>query len=407
VVLAMLLGCSADRTISVEELERSAAGAKGGEDPRLVCTREHASDPAHAGVVRALCAELHDLGGVSASVAIVREDRVVFAAAVGPRCRGRDGSLEPDMRMRIGSITKIVTTALVIAVAERKGTSLDVPLAVELPELVPAPTLRELLTHTSGLRDPDPMELLGLGDAWLEGLQRHREVAGEHVYANANFLVVGKWLERSTGRGFAELVAEEVGLAGVRALVSFERGAGEVVDALGGVRSHGVAEASDPAAGVDVDAAANAYAGVVVPKPETRPSACGHRPGREWAPVEIAAEPPLPAWTLAAGGGLASAEGLARLPFAFERAGVLTPMLATRVPSDLPGWDYGLGVRVRGEGDALVLAHSGNTGTHWAELQWSPKHRVAVAVMSSTPQAFKATLHAAFEAGMAGAGAMP
>ena len=359
VAAAMLLACPADRAHTVEG-ERSAAEATVAEDPRLACMREHPSDPAHAVVVRALCAELHDLGGVSASVAIVQEDRVVFAAAVGARCRGGGERLGSEVRSRIGSVTKLVTTAVALVVAERSGVGLDEPLGEALPELVPAPTLRGLLTHTSGLRDPDPMELLAGGDAaWVEVLQRHRGPAGGHGYANANFLVVGRWLERSTGKGFEELVAEEPGLAGVRELVGFSK--------------------------EEVAAAA----------------ACGHRPGSEWEPVALADEPPLPVWTLPAGGGFASAESLARLPFALERAGVLAAMLATRVPSDLAGWDYGLGVRMQGEGDALVLAHSGNTGTYWAELQWSPKHRVAVAVVSTTPQAFKATLHAAFETAMA------
>lgn len=381
-VAVMLIACSVDRDgaeaapqgeaaarsgasgASEAALDRSG-GAATKEDPRRACMREHAGDPEHAaydGVVRALCAELHDLGGVSASVAIVRDDRVVFGIAVGPRCRGGSEPLRVGSPLRIGSITKLVTTALALAVAERGGTSLDERLDAVLPEMVPAPTLRELMTHTSGLRDPEPAELLALGDAWPKALQQHREAAGGHVYANANFLLVGRWLERSTGRAYAELVAQEDALASVREQVSFD-----------------VAAAS-----------------------RTSAAACGHRRGagaeETWEPIELAAEPPLPAWTLSAGGGLASAEGLARLPFALERTGVLSQMLATRVPSDQPGWDYGLGVRLRGEGDDLVLGHSGNTGTHWAELQWSPKHRVAVAVMSSTPQGFKATLHAAFEA---------
>lgn len=372
----MLIACPVDRDAAVGQGEapgRTGAGeaalgrsegATTKEDPRRACMRELEGGPEHAaydGVVRALCAELHDLGGVSASVAIVRDDRVVFGVAVGPRCRGGDEPLRVGSPMRIGSITKLVTAALALGVAERSGTSLDERLDTALPELVPAPTLRELMTHTSGLRDPEPTEMLALGDAWPKALQEHRQAAGEHVYANGNFLLVGRWLERSTERSYAELVAQEDALASVREQVSFDVG-----DETG---------ASVPA--------------------------CGHRHGTEWEPIELAAEPPLPAWTVPAGGGFASAEGLARLPFALERTGVLPKMLATRVASDQPGWDYGLGVRIRGEGDDLVLAHSGNTGAYWAELQWSPKHRVAVAVMSTTPQGFKATLHAAFTAAVA------
>jgi CubicO group peptidase (beta-lactamase class C family) len=323
--------------------------------------------------VRALCAELHDLGGVSASVAIVRDDRVVWSTAVGPRCHGRAEALRPTTPLRIGSVTKLVTAALALVVAAREGVGLDDPLITALPELSPAPTLRQLLTHTSGLRDPDPNALLVRGEAWPAGLQLERAAAGGHGYANANFLVVGRWLERTTGRSYAELVAQEPALASVRARVSLDP-----------------ASASLPSASAS---------------PVLSSLACSHRQREHagWEAIEASAVPPLPAWTLPAGGGLASAEDLARLPFALEETGVLASMLATRVPSDVPGWDYGLGVRMQAEGDALVLAHSGNTGAHWAELQWSPKHRVAVAVVSSTPQAFKATLHAAFTTAVAAA----
>jgi CubicO group peptidase (beta-lactamase class C family) len=363
VVTAVVLACSGERSVGVEREEvRKPEGVREPErrveDPREACVRAYASgDAAYVGVVRALCAELHDLGGVSASVAIVRDDRVVWSVAVGPRCHGRGEGLRASTPVQIGSITKLVTAALALGVAQREGVGLDDPLAMALPELSPAPSLRQLMTHTSGLRDPDPSELLVRGDAWPEALQLRREPAGGYVYANANFLLVGRWLERAGGRAYAQLWAEEPGLAAVRERVTLDR---EGASAL----------------------------------------ACTHRRGSsgEWEATEASAEPPLPAWTLPAGGGLASADDLARLPFALEQTGALPLMLATRVPSDRPGWDYGLGVRMHGEGDALVLAHSGNTGAHWAELQWSPKHRVAVAVVASTPQALKATLLAAFTA---------
>lgn len=362
VALALLLACSVDRVEEAAKEVPSVDARVPSEDPRRACVREHPSDPVHAAVVRALCAELHDLDGVSASVAIVRDDRVVWSMALGPRCSGSPEPLLPTTPLGIGSVTKLVTTALALAQAERLGVGLDDPLADVLPELSPSPSLRALLSHTGGLRDPAANELLERGDAWPEALQAHRAAAGEHVYANANFLVVGRWLERSTGRSYAELLAAEPTLAAVRAQIG------------------------------------------LLPN-ET--AACGHQQSGGWAPLVLATMPPLPAWTIPAGGALASAEALARLPFALERSGALPTMLATRVPTDRPGWDYGLGIRMRDRGEALVLAHSGRTAQQWAEVQWSPHHRVAVAVVSSTPQAWKATLLAAFAAGLAEAAAAP
>lgn len=328
------------------------------EDPRLRCLREHPAPPAYEPVVRALCAELGGLHGISASVAIAVDDQLVFSTAVGPRCRGRPEPLHPTTMVGIGSITKMVTAALALAIAEREGIGLDDRLTTGPPDLSPAPTLRGLLTHTEGLRDADPAAMLSRGDAWPAVVAEHRVAPGSHAYANANYLLVGRVLEGLTGESFTELYAREPGLDSLREHVHFAPG---------------------PAISI----------------------ACGHRSGAGWEPIEPTAVSPLPAWTQPAGGGLASAEQLVRVPAALSRTGRLPAMIEARVPSDRPGWDYGLGVRVRGDGDDLVLAHSGDTGTYWSELQWSPSTGVAVAVQSTTPQALKATLHAAFSAGQA------
>ncbi|MEM9460719.1 MAG: serine hydrolase domain-containing protein [Myxococcota bacterium] len=353
IVAVLSMACTA------EPSSMTAPRAESTEDPRIVCVREHPSSPAYEPVVRALCAELTTHRGVSAGVAIAVDGRVRFSTAIGPRCRGQAEPLDSTTVLGIGSITKLVTAPLAITIAERHGIDLDEPLTRALPEFTIAPTLRGLLTHTAGLRDPEPAALLAAGDAWPRVLAEHRRPSGDHVYANAGYLLVGRWLEDTTGRPFADLFAHEPGLAPVREHVALE-----------------------------IDASMTL--------------GCGHARGLGWRAIEPTAVPPLPAWTLPAGGGLASVAELVQLPEALERTGRLTTMIEGRVPSDRIGWDYGLGIRVRGTGDELVLAHAGNTGTYWAELQWSPTRRVAVAVVSTTPQAFKATLHAAFTAGLAG-----
>lgn len=357
IVAVISTACTTEPSSMTAPRAGAGAGAGAGEDPRIICVRAHPSVPAYEPVVRALCAELTTHHGVSAGVAIAVDGRVRFSTAVGPRCRGQAEPLDSTTALGIGSITKLVTAPLAITIAERHGIDLDEPLTRALPEFTIAPTLRGLLTHTAGLRDPEPAALLATGDAWPHVLAEHRRPSGDHVYANAGYLLVGRWLEETTGRSFADLYAHEPTLDPIREHVTLELGS-----------------------------------------PMTL--ACGHARGLGWRAIEPTAVPPLPAWTLPAGGGLASVDDLVRLPEALERTGRLTAMVDGRVPSDRPGWDYGLGVRVRGTGDDLVLAHAGNTGTYWAELQWSPARRVAVAVVSTTPQAFKATLHAAFTAGL-------
>jgi len=351
---AFALACSTDARKEQPTIAEPVSA-----DPRITCVSEHPVEVELQPIVRALCSELHGLGGVSASVAIARGDRVVFSLAHGPRCRASSEPLETRTALRIGSITKLITATLVLATAVREGVDLDDSLAPTLPELRPPLTLRSLLGHTTGLRDHGALEMLALGEDWLAAIATRRGVPGEFHYANANYLLLGRWLERVSGRTFEELYADEPTLAALRALI-------------------------------DLDASTVAAPG------------CGHRWLLGWWPIPLTLEPPLPKWTLPAGGGLASVENLARLPAALAQTGLLDTMVRERGPVEEGDTEYGLGVRVIHRGEELILAHAGNSGAHYAELWWSPRHEVAVAVLSSTPQPFKATLLAAFDAALRG-----
>lgn len=325
------------------------------EDPALACARAHPVEPRWQPIVRAMCSELRTLGGVSVAVAVAEGDRIVWSLAIGPRCRDRPEPLRPGTTLRIGSITKPITAASALTLARREGVGLDEPLPALLPGPGAPPTLRCLLQHTCGLRDPPGLELLAADERWPELLADHREAAGPYYYANADYLLVGRWIERVSGRPAQDRLDDE-SLAPLRDLVGF-----------------------DPL--------------------RVRDPGCGHRRGLlGWSPVGLPDEPPLPTYTRPSGGGLASVEQLARLPAALERTDALPMMTASPVPTPTPDVRYGLGVRVLEVDGATALAHAGLTDAYWAELQWSPTTGTSVAVVSSTPQPFAATTLAAFEA---------
>lgn len=85
---------------------------------------------------------------------------VIFAD--GREWRGTAGAsepgttLDPAMRLGIGSISKNITAALLVRLAEQGRLSLDDPLSRWLPPIAqvdPAITVRQLLNHTSGVFD--------------------------------------------------------------------------------------------------------------------------------------------------------------------------------------------------------------------------------------------------------------
>jgi CubicO group peptidase (beta-lactamase class C family) len=147
--------------------------------------------------------------------------------------------MREDTNFLFGSITKIMTTALVLQQVERGVLDLDAPVVDHLPEFrMAAPgaveqiRVRHLLDHTSGI-DADLFFPDAAGrDAlkiYVERLGRECGTLfapGEYVsYSNGGMIVAGRLLEVVTGRPYHELLEEDVfaaaGMAG--ACTSAER----------------------------------------------------------------------------------------------------------------------------------------------------------------------------------------
>ncbi len=125
----------------------------------------------------------------------------------------------------IGSITKFFTAVLVMRVIEQGLLSLDdtldkwygYPYADQV-------TLRQLLNHTSGIPDYtqdlrffartiispkvpwQPEQLIEL----LEGKTLEHKAGSKHQYSNSNYLLLGRILEKVTGRSYYVLLRERL-----------------------------------------------------------------------------------------------------------------------------------------------------------------------------------------------------
>ena len=141
-----------------------------------------------------------------------------------------DSKYRTTREFRASSITKTFTAALVLRAVDRGDLRLDDRVASPTGVSVPAPTngltVRQLLTHTSGLVDYraapgyDPSVPLTVADAVALSLRAPMVGSGSQVgYANSNYLYLGLLLEQTTGKSYAQLVRElttEVGLAETR-----------------------------------------------------------------------------------------------------------------------------------------------------------------------------------------------
>ena len=140
---------------------------------------------------------------------------------------GVDGAgtpLVPEAMTDIGSVTKTFTAAEVLFLAGEHLIELDAPASTYLdhPLLARGPTVRQLLSHTSGIPDfvtPDLFDAVD-GDptrSWTAGQALHYATdplnpPGPPVmsYSNSNYLLLGLLIERVTGLTYAAAVRRDL-----------------------------------------------------------------------------------------------------------------------------------------------------------------------------------------------------
>jgi len=183
---------------------------------------------------RALEQAVAESGAPGAALYVHVPGRGTWAGARGLADIGRGVPLVPDDRMRIASVTKSFVAVVALQLVQEGWLALDQTVEHWLPGLVPGGeriTVRQLLSHTSGL--PDYMTGAFVGRArretarvWAprelvaEALRRPRLFApgapGRWAYANTNYILLGMIVERVTGNSLeTELQQRIVGPLGL------------------------------------------------------------------------------------------------------------------------------------------------------------------------------------------------
>ncbi|MGY0232029.1 serine hydrolase domain-containing protein [Longispora urticae] len=128
-----------------------------------------------------------------------------------------------DSLFQIGSITKVWTATLVMQLVEEGRVRLDQPVREVLPEFrvadpdaTAAVTVRQLLTHTSGI-DGDHFVDTGRGDGCVERyVATCADVAQIHPpgatlsYCNSGYIVLGRLIEHLTGQTWDAALRERL-----------------------------------------------------------------------------------------------------------------------------------------------------------------------------------------------------
>jgi len=296
-------------------------------------------------------------GVPSVSIALVRDNRLIYSRAYG------DARLDPrmqalsSMRYAVGSISKEFTASALLLLQQQKRLSLDDPAGKFLDYLGPAAgvTIRQLLSHTSGVRDFWPQ------DYFLQDMLQPASAADiikrwgakpldfapgtSWQYSNTGYTIAGAIAEKVSGHRLFEQLRENIFQpAGMTSVVDVDRGALGPEDATGYLR----------------------YA--LGPLRTVRNSA--------------------PGWLFAAGGLAMTASDLARWDIALMQHRLLSDASLQQLTHEIVlqsgvGTSYALGLDVQLKHGRRAVGHSGEIDGFTSSHVFYPDDGIAVVALTN------------------------
>jgi CubicO group peptidase (beta-lactamase class C family) len=288
-----------------------------------------------------------------AALLVLRDGQTVIRRAYGLSELAPRTPSTPATNYRLASMTKEFTAAAVLLLAQEHRLSLDDVLTRWLPHLPPVAdniTIRELLTHTSGVLDYEELMAkdtqVPLHDSdvlhLLEAQNRTYFPPGSaYRYSDSGYALLALIVARVSGGDFASFLRQRIFLPlGMRNTVAYEAGISSVADRAFGYSQQGGA----------------------------------------W----VRTDQSLTSSVLGDGGVYSSIDDLARWDAALYGSQLLKPEVlrmafSPQVATDDPDVHYGFGWRVTGE----TVWHSGESiGFRNVIVRW-PQQHLTVVILSN------------------------
>ena len=165
---------------------------------------------------------LASTGAPGASLAIVRDGRIVYAKAYGLSNLETQTAARPEMRYCIGSISKQFTAIAILMLSEQGQLSLDNSVSRFVPNLTRGGevTIRELLTMTSGYQDFWPQDYVPrmmlepttpqqILDRWAR-IPLDFNPGAKWQYSNTNYTIAGLIVETASGLPLLEFLSRRI-----------------------------------------------------------------------------------------------------------------------------------------------------------------------------------------------------
>lgn len=191
--------------------------------PQHASAQSESSDQQLATQVDSIAnAVLANTGVPSATVAVVRHGRMVYAHAYGSAKLDPALAATPEMSYGIGSISKQFAAAAVLMLQQDGKLSLNDPVSRFIPGLTRGNevTIRELLSHTSGYQDYWPQDYVppfmqkpitpqGILDRWAKQ-PLDFDPGTKWEYSNTNFVIASLIVAKVSGVPFFQFVQKRI-----------------------------------------------------------------------------------------------------------------------------------------------------------------------------------------------------
>ncbi|SFJ58136.1 CubicO group peptidase, beta-lactamase class C family [Sphingomonas sp. NFR04] len=165
---------------------------------------------------------LKSSGVPSASIAIVRDGKIVFTKAYGDQGPGIAKGPDANAKYQIASISKQFTAAALLLLEDEGKLSLDDKVSKWVPDVTDADkiTIRQLLSHTAGLQDYWPQDYSfkametavtpqQIVDRWAKKpLDFAPGTAWQ--YSNTGYVVAGMIIEKASGRKLLDYLQAKI-----------------------------------------------------------------------------------------------------------------------------------------------------------------------------------------------------
>jgi CubicO group peptidase (beta-lactamase class C family) len=199
-----------------------------------------------AQIDRLVTRTLADSGVPSASIAVVKDGRLVLVKAYGDARISPATPARPETRYAIGSISKQFTVAAMLFLQQDGKLSIDDRVGKYLPDLTRANevTIRQLLSHTSGYQDYYPQDYVpefmqrpgttaNILDTWAKR-PLDFDPGTKWQYSNTNFVIAGAIVEKVSGEPLFRLLGERIFQSlGMNSVFDIDHNQPAPADALG------------------------------------------------------------------------------------------------------------------------------------------------------------------------------